>query len=190
MAAKRKPRPRAIPPGYATWAQREAVAERAGVEYVADLDGIPPHASGPWIIRRRTAGKKIIEWEIVDRAPGAHKSEVDDRVAVLNRGNPTVGENRSWGTLKKSAVRREPGRVHKNLSGLSVTQWVERLYTDGETSAVLRDYVASKRSLTFETLRTLLLSVGTPDEEFTDELLDAISKQLDRKFQVRRKQRR
>jgi hypothetical protein len=199
MAAKRKPRPRAIPPNYDTWAQREAAAERAGVEYIADLDGVAPNMY--WVIRRRTVGKKMGKWDISDTCKGAHKSEVEARVAVLNRGKPTASENRSWGILNKESARRAPSRKHPNLSGLTETQWVERLYTDGRASTVLRAYVASKRSFPFGVLRSLLARVDNPKvgpdgklimdrEKFTDELLDAISRQLFLKFGARRQQRR
>lgn len=181
------------------WEQRgDATVDDAPVQYVADIDGVPPHACGPWIIRQRVAGKPMREWPIIARAPGAHKSEVEDRVAVLNRGNPTAGENRSWGRLKKPGPRKVPAKISRGerrgkpktdwakASGLSVTQWVERLYADPKTSAVLREYAARELSLTVETLREMLDSVDELHRDLPDELLNAIAIQLWTKFGIRR----
>jgi hypothetical protein len=156
------------------------------VEYVADIDGVPPYATGPWIIRQRVTGKPMREWPIIDRAPGAHKSEVDARVAVLNRGTPTVGEERSWGRLKREGERHAPKRKYPNLSGLSVTQWIERLYADPRISAQLRDYAARHLSLTREVLESLLWSVDELDRELSDEMLNAIAIDLWEKFGIHR----
>jgi hypothetical protein len=189
MPTSKKPRAFQVQPD--KWEQR---ADAPG-EYVADIGGIPPHATGPWIIRQRVAGKPMCEWPVIDSAPGAHKSEVEARVAVLNRGNPTVGENRSWGRLKKAGPRKVPNETKDGkaipktdwaeVSGLSVTQWVERLYADPKTSDVLREYAAKELSLTAEHLRELLDSVAQLPE-FTDELIAAIAIQLWTKFGIHR----
>lgn len=180
------------------WEQRaDATVKGAPVEYVADIEGVPPHACGPWIIRQRVAGKPMCEWPIFARAPGAHGFEVENYAAVLNRkGGPTVGDKKRWGILKKAAARREKFRKHPNLSGLTVTQWVDRLYVNPKTSAVLRDYAARKASLTAKTLRELLDSVDEAaqfaggerrlDREFTDKLIAAIAIQLWTKFGIHR----
>jgi hypothetical protein len=190
MAATKKPRAFQVQPD--KWAQR---ADAPG-EYVADIGGTAPYATGPWIIRQRVAGKPMREWPIIDSAPGAHKSEVEARVAVLNRGNPTRPENISWGRLKKAGARHAPKQKYANHSGLTVTQWIERLYADPKTSAVLRDYAARKASLTAATLRGLLDSVDEAaqfaggkrrlDHEFTDKLIAAISIDLWEKFGIHR----
>jgi hypothetical protein len=187
MAAKRKPqRPRAIPPHYATWSEREAAAERAGVEYVADGDGAGSNMH--WVIRRRTPGKEVGEWEIVERCKTVTQSEVDARVVVLNRGTPTRAENQSWGKLTKERTRPGKGvKASAGATGLSVTEWVERLYGDPQSSAVLREYASTEHPMTLDDLLELLRSVDeTRSRDFTDELLENISMQLYRKFNIRR----
>jgi hypothetical protein len=187
MAAKRKPQvPRAIPPHYATWSEREAAAERAGAEYVADGDGMG--ADMHWVIRRRTPGKEVGEWEIVEHCKTVTKSEVDARVAVLNRGTPTRAENQSWGKLTKERTRPGKGvKTSANPMELSVTEWVERLYGDPRSSAVLREYASSERPVSLADLLDLLRSVDeTRRRIFTEEMLENISMQLYRKFNIHR----
>jgi hypothetical protein len=201
--AEREDRTLAFLPRPDKWEQRaDATVDDAPAQYVADLDGVPPNANGPWVIRQRVAGKPMHEWPIIHRAPGAHGFEVENYVAVLNRtGGPTLGDRKRWGILKKAAARREPFRKHPNHSGLTVVQWIDRLYVNPKTSAVLQDYAARKRLLGAETLRELLDSVDEQldpknkdqqlagrrlDREFTDKLIAAISIKLWEKIGIHR----
>ncbi len=195
MTARRKQEPRAIPPKYPTWSQREAAAESAGVEYIADLDGVAPRMY--WVIRRRTPSKSMGNWDIVEHCYTVTKSEIEARVAVLNRGNPTRGENIAWGKLTKSGR-----RVRASDSGqLSVTEWVERLYDYKVTSDILREY---KSSMRLDTLRYLLSKVDEfepyqpidleniparssyTSARIDGDMLEAISQQIYRKFGISR----
>jgi hypothetical protein len=172
--AKHEHRPRAIPVQHETG---RASAAAATGEYVAGLAGPD---SFWWVIKRRATG------EIVEHCKGVHMSEIDARVAVLNRGQPTAAENRSWGILNQEGPRREPKRRYRNDTGLTTTQWVERLYGDTRVNPVLRAYVASKRSLNLVTLKGLLRRVDGARPEFTEEMLESISQQLYTKFDIHR----
>lgn len=178
MAANRQKRVRAIPPYVPAGAPERAASQET--RYVADLDGQGPLAH--WVIRDGETGA------IVEHCHRATKSEVADRAEQLNRGTPTIGDNRSWGRLTRPQRRvKEPAA----LGQLSATEWVERLVSDpmGETSAVLRKYVTKARGggLDLDGLRRLLCKVGY-QRDFSESLLEAISKKLERYFAVRRAQ--
>lgn len=176
---RRQQRPRAIPQQDETWAERTAAAA-AGDQFVADLDGEGPSAH--WVIRRRDTRK------IFERFPTVTKSEAEDRVALLNRGPPTRADNQSWGKLTKEGARPGKGVKGDETSGLSATEWTERLVGDPETSAELRKYVAQERALSLDDLAALLTQVDEYERDFTEKfrLLEAVSMQLYRKFGIRR----
>jgi hypothetical protein len=170
----RKPRAQPIPPWHSTGAAHEAAIAAAGDRYVADLDGTPAH----WVIRDRQTGS------VVQHCHEAHKSEVEARAALLSRGEPTRADNIAWGKQTR------PGRSAKDAASstyLTPTQWIERLVNDptGDAWAALQAYVTERRSLTLTALRELLGKVG-PEGAITEKALEAISKQLERKFGVRR----
>ena len=155
MASKpRQKRPRAIPPQYATWSEHEDAAAKASDQYVADLDGDAPHMH--WVIRRRETGKMVKHWPIIEDCPTATKSEVEDRVALLNRGKPTRADNQSWGKLTKERARPGKGVKSADSTELSATEWVERLVGDPEISVLLREYVSDNRAITLDELVDLL----------------------------------
>lgn len=183
MKKPRKPRPRAIPQHYPT-GHAERVAT-AAAEFVVDID--PIDESGRWVPTAHWVIRKGQGGPIIDHAPGATRSEVYERVALLNRsrGKPTVGDERSWGKLKKSGAR--PTRH----SVKDITKLFERLVALPRTARVLKAYAASAEVLHRTDLAELLqqvlaaaadLDLGDDD----DKLMDALSQQLWLKLKIRR----
>ena len=182
---RRKKSPRAIPPHHATGAERSAAT--AADRYVLDIDG-PRAADGTievatahYVIRDQSSG------EVIERCKTSTLSEVEDRVALLNRGTPSRADNQSWGKLTKERARLGRGVKSGDPAQLSTTEWVERLVAHQPTVTLLREYVSQGRALGRVQLARLLTLVAEPDRVLPDDAgVDAVSQQLYRKFGIRR----
>lgn len=193
MATKpRQPRPpRAIPTWHATGAEHEAAVAATGARYAADLDGEPPH----WVIRDRETG------EIAEHCPNAQASEVEERAALLNRGEPTRADNIRWGTYTTKRMR--PGNGVKDgaialrggLTMPSATECVERLVRN-VIPKIPRDlelYKATEKSLDRATLTGWLADVIEPrvwaafmEHPRFEQFINSVSEQLRYTYGIRR----